>query len=160
MAVRELAANALVHRDLSARTQSKRVEIRLLPDRLIIASPGGLWGVSRDQLGSAAGKSAVNEFLYGIARLVPTRDGHRVIEGEGGGIREAQESLRQVGLSPAQFVDTGVSFTAIIFRPGDPMARHQAPVSAAAPTGATSNAAAVWESPERRSTGLKPARGG
>jgi ATP-dependent DNA helicase RecG len=145
--VRELVANALVHRDLSPRTQSKRVEIRLLPDRLVVASPGGLWGVSRDQLGSPSGKSAVNEFLYDIARLVSTRNGRRLIEGEGGGIREAQEALHQADLRPAQFVDTGVSFTALVFRPGASEPHPPAQplqTNAAVPVGITANAAAVW----------------
>ena len=43
-AVREIVANALVHRNLDAITDSKRVEIRLLQDRLVVTSPGGLWG--------------------------------------------------------------------------------------------------------------------
>lgn len=116
VAVREFVANALIHRDLSWRTQSKRVEVRLLPDRLVITNPGGLWGVSRDQLGEPGGKSAVNEFLYDIGRLVRTTAGNRVIEGEGGGIREAKNALAEAGLPAPRFIDTGVSFTVIISR--------------------------------------------
>lgn len=120
VAVRELVANALVHRDLSPRTQSKSVEIRLRPDRLVITSPGGLWGLSRGQLGSPRGKSAVNEFLYEIGRHIRTADGHRLIEGEGGGIREVMETLRNAGLPDPVFLDTGVSFTVIVYRPESP----------------------------------------
>lgn len=116
VAVRELVANALIHRDLSPRTQSKRVEVRLLPDRLVVSSPGGLWGVSREQLGEPGGKSAVNEFLYDIATMVRTSEGHRVIEGEGGGIREAREALRQAGLPAPEFIDTGVQLTVVVHR--------------------------------------------
>ena len=116
VAVRELVANALIHRDLSPRTQSRRVEVRLRDDRLVITNPGGLWGISRDRLGEAGAKSAVNEYLYDIGRLVRTPAGHRVIEGEGGGIREAREALAAAGLPEPLFVDTGVSFTAIIYR--------------------------------------------
>ena len=116
VAVREFVANALIHRDLSPRTQSKRVEVRLFPDKLVITNPGGLWGVSRDQLGEPGGKSAVNEFLYDIGRLVRTATGRRVIEGEGGGIREAQDALAKAGLPAPVFVDTGVSFTVIVYR--------------------------------------------
>jgi len=117
VAVRELVANALIHRDLSPWTQSKGVEIRLLPDRLVVTNPGGLWGVSREQLGTPRGKSAVNEFLYDMCRSIRTDSGHRIVEGEGGGIREAIQALRQAGLAEPIFVDTGVSFTAIIYRP-------------------------------------------
>ncbi len=47
-AVRELLANALVHRDLSPNTlgTGKGVQIRLTSSNLFILSPGGLRGVS------------------------------------------------------------------------------------------------------------------
>lgn len=53
-AVRELLAHAFVHRDLGPNTvgTGKRVEIRVLRDRLIIKSPGGLKGLSTAQLES------------------------------------------------------------------------------------------------------------
>ena len=115
--VREIVANALVHRDLSPWTQSKRVEVRLLADRLVVTSPGGLWGVSEGQLGLPGGKSSVNEFLYDICRSVRTPLGYRIIEGEGGGIREVREVLAASGLAEPVFIDTGVSFTVLIYRP-------------------------------------------
>ena len=115
-AVREVVANALVHRNLDAITDSKRVEIRLLHDRLVITSPGGLWGVSESQLGRPGAKSAVNPVLYDICKYVRLPDASRVIEGEGGGIREAIQSLRQAGLRPPRFVDTGIQFSVIISR--------------------------------------------
>ncbi len=116
-ALREFIANALVHRDLSPHTQSKQVEIRLLPDRLVISSPGGLWGVSREQLGALGAKSAVNEYLYEICRHLRTSDGARVIEGEGGGIREAERELSDLDLDPPVFIDRAVSFTVVLMRP-------------------------------------------
>lgn len=115
-AVREIIANALVHRDLSPLSRNKSVEIRLTDDRLIIASPGGLWGVAEQQLGHPGGKSAVNPSLYDICRLTVMPDRTRVIEGEGGGIREAMAALRDAGLQAMVFIDKGVSFTVIISR--------------------------------------------
>ncbi len=115
-AVREVVANALVHRNLDSITDSKRVEIRLLDDRLVITSPGGLWGVSESQLGRPGAKSAVNPVLYDICKYVRLPDATRVIEGEGGGIREAIQALRDAGLRPPRFVDTGIQFSVIISR--------------------------------------------
>lgn len=115
-AVRELVANALVHRNLDPITDSKRVEIRLVDDRLVIASPGGLWGVSESQLGTPEGKSAVNPVLYEICKHVRMPDGSRVIEGEGGGIREANEALGNAGFEPVHFRDQTIRMTAIIER--------------------------------------------
>lgn len=115
-AVREIVANAIVHRNLDAITSSKRVEIRLYDDRLVITSPGGLWGVSESQLGHPGAKSAVNPVLYEVCKYTRMADGSRVIEGEGGGIREALEALRSAGMRPPTFRDSGVTFTAIIWR--------------------------------------------
>lgn len=115
-AVREIVANALVHRNLDPITDSKRVEIRLLDDRLVISSPGGLWGVSESQLGRPNAKSAVNPVLYDVCKLVRMTDGTRVIEGEGGGIREAIQAMRDAGLRPPRFVDTGLQFNVILSR--------------------------------------------
>lgn len=115
-AVRELIANALVHRDLSPLTEGKRVEIRITDDNLIISNPGGLRGITVRQLGDVTGKSAVNQFLYEIAKFTRVRDGARVIEGEGGGIREVRVALEAAGMSPPVFHDTGVAFIARVPR--------------------------------------------
>lgn len=115
-AVREIVANALVHRSVAPLMNSKRVEIRLLDDRLVVTSPGGLWGVGEGQLGKPGGKSAVNPRLYDLCRDARMSDGTRIIEGEGGGIAEAIAALREAGLREPRFTDYGVSFTAIIFR--------------------------------------------
>lgn len=116
VAVRELIANALVHRDLGPHTQGKRVEIRLKNEVLVITNPGGLYGVSRQQLGSPGGKSAVNEFLYDICKSVRGEGGVRVIEGEGGGIREVQRVLRAANMRQPTFIDAGVRFTVLVPR--------------------------------------------
>ena len=116
VALRELIANALVHRDLSEPALSKSIDIRLLPDRLIISNPGGLWGLSVDQLGSRDGKSAVNEYLYTIAGFTSDQEGRRVIEGLGTGIRAVRSALAQADLEPVRFQDSGVRFTALLPR--------------------------------------------
>lgn len=55
VAVREIVANALVHRDLSPNSEGQWVEIRINGDRLIVTNPGGLRGIS--------GKSSSQAFL-------------------------------------------------------------------------------------------------
>ncbi|WP_124039900.1 ATP-binding protein [Neoactinobaculum massilliense] len=122
-AVRELLANALVHRDLSPETlgNGKFVHVRLLPDRLVIQNPGGLRGVTREQIESPRdhAQAAVNQRLYAIAQLLQTSSHDSIIEGEGGGIQEVFESCREAGLQRPLLVDTGVEFRAILFRPTD-----------------------------------------
>lgn len=112
VAVREVVANALVHRDLSDATAGRAVELRLTNKGMVLTSPGGLWGLSVNQLGTPDGKSTVNEFLYGICRHVGGRD-HRVIEAMGTGIRTTRQALAEAGLEPPQFIDNGLRFTVI-----------------------------------------------
>ena len=115
-AIREIIANALVHRNLDPITDTKMVEIRLRNDVLTITSPGGLWGVSESQLGHPGTKSAVNPVLYQICKNTRGKDGIRVIEGEGGGIIEAINQLRAAHLRTPRFIDKGIGFTVLISR--------------------------------------------
>lgn len=121
-AVRELLANALVHRDLGPNTLGlgKEIQVRLTAKALFIQSPGGLRGVSLSQLESIEhAQAAVNPRLYQIAKKLTLPDGAAVIEGEGGGIREVFQSAKDRGLPRPQLVDTGVQFKALLWRPTD-----------------------------------------
>ncbi len=73
--------------------------------------------MSREQLGTATGKLAVNEYLYGICAFLNTPQGARVIEGEGGGIGEVQRALNEWPADPPIFIDQAVTFTAVLMRP-------------------------------------------
>lgn len=134
-AVRELIANALVHRDLGPNTlgMGKQIQIRLTPTNLFIQSPGGLRGISLAQLESVEhAQAAVNQRLYQIAKRLRTNDGASVIEGEGGGIREVFAATAARNLPRPQLIDTGVQFKALLWRPSEaavvvtpPVVRHQ-----------------------------------
>lgn len=117
-AIREIVANAFVHRDLGPSLEvGKRVEIRVSESALVIQSPGGLRGLSVAQLESnELTKAAVNQRLYDIAKHLETADGERVIEGEGGGIREVLIATQQARLRQPKFVDNGVQFKVIFPR--------------------------------------------
>ncbi|MDD7384687.1 MAG: ATP-binding protein [Actinomycetaceae bacterium] len=117
-AIREIVANAFVHRDLGPSLDAgKQVEIRVSEKALVIQNPGGLRGLSVAQLESAElTKAAVNQRLYEICKNLQTADGKRVIEGEGGGIREVLIAAQQARLRPPKFIDTGVQFKVIFPR--------------------------------------------
>lgn len=117
-AIREIVANAFVHRDLGPSTDvGKRVEVRLTDSALIIQSPGGLRGLSVAQLKSVElTKAPVNPRLYSIARYLHTPNGERIIEGEGGGIREALLAIKRARLHPPKLINTGTQFKVIFPR--------------------------------------------
>lgn len=113
-AVRELVANALVHRDLGPHSRGESVNIALEPRKLVVSNPGGLWGLTVEQLGRTSGGISRNQALYAICRDVRTPGGRRVIEGIGSGIEAIRGSLRAAGMSPPSFSDTGIRFTAFV----------------------------------------------
>lgn len=117
-AIREVIANALVHRDLGPSVDvGKKVEIRVTERSLVVASPGGLRGLSVSQLeGPSLAKAPVNKRLYEIARYLRLPNGERLIEGESGGIQEALVAMREARLPKPRFIDNGVQFTVVFPR--------------------------------------------
>lgn len=164
-AVREVIANALVHRDLSPLTLStgKSVQVRITERCLIVESPGGLRGLSTHQLLSEEhAQAAVNQRFYHLMKNSETSDGARVIEGEGGGIREVQQALEAVGAPTPIFTDTGVKFRVVLWfaehplparqeQPAPPVPTHRPSVHPQSPTpvlpqGAGKNAPLIAQS--------------
>jgi ATP-dependent DNA helicase RecG len=116
IAVRELVANALIHRDLSPAAVNQPVVLRLEQgERMHIVSPGGLYGISVDGLGRAP-SSLRNARLTEVLQFVEHR-GQRVVERIGSGIPAAQQALAEAGAPPLEFDDRGVRFT-VTLRPG------------------------------------------
>lgn len=118
VAFREIIANALIHRDLDNWSQAFAVEVRLHRDRLVVASPGGLYGITVDRLGRDAVTSARNPRLVSICQYIRTADtGGRVIEALASGIPTIANALADLGLPRAQYIDAGIRFTVLIRRP-------------------------------------------
>lgn len=118
VAFREIIANALIHRDLDPWSQPFAIEVRLRRDRLIVANPGGLYGITVDRLGHDAVTSARNARLVAICQYVRTPDtGARVIEALASGIPTIANALAQHGLPPAKYTDANIRFTAMLRRP-------------------------------------------
>ena len=118
-AVRELLANAFVHRDLSPLTvdAGKKVEIRITEDRLIIESPGGLKHLTVDELvGPQLTKVPVNPRVYEMVKHITVGNGSPIIEGEGGGIREVFHAMRVAGKPDPRFFDNGVKLSVHLLR--------------------------------------------
>ena len=118
VAFREMIANALIHRDLDHWSQAFAVEVRLRHDRLVVANPGGLYGITVDRLGHDAVTSARNARLVSICQHIRTPDtGSRVIEALASGIPAIENALATDGLPPARYIDTGIRFTVLLQRP-------------------------------------------
>ena len=78
VAVREVLANALVHRDLGEWALSRAVELRVTDERMTVTNPGGLLGVRVDRLGHHQLSSARNMHLLRMCQFVGMADGNAV----------------------------------------------------------------------------------
>ena len=115
VAVREVLANALVHRDLGEWALSRAVELRVTDERMTVSNPGGLFGVSIDGLGHHQLSSARNMHLLRICQFVTTADGNAV-EALATGIPKILAATAAAGTLPPLFFDQGLSFTAVLRR--------------------------------------------
>ena len=113
IAVRELLANALIHRDLGSYALNQPITVQIKADQLLISNPGGLFGLRLGSLGHTPSHLR-NGRLAEICQYVTTRDRTRVIERLGTGIPTVRESVAAAGMRPPVFIDQGVRFVAIL----------------------------------------------
>lgn len=118
VAFRELIANALIHRDLDHWSTGLAVEVRLRKDRLVIANPGGLFGITVERLGRDSVTSARNARLVAICQHVHSVEtGARAIEALASGIPIVTEALAHAALPPAHYIDAGIRFVVVLRQP-------------------------------------------
>lgn len=118
-AVREAVVNALLHRDYSPITQGTQVHVELYPERLVIRSPGGLYGpLSEDELGEEVQLSSSRNAL--LASLlsdayIPGTD-RLVAENRASGIRTMIREAKKLGQSRPIFKSTVTQFAVSMSR--------------------------------------------
>lgn len=110
-AIREIVANALMHRDYHPISHGTQVRIALYPDRFEVSNPGGLHGVN-------SGHTKVTELID--ARISSTRNallarlledvmipgtGRPVCENRGSGLRATVQALDRMGMNPPEIDD-------------------------------------------------------
>jgi ATP-dependent DNA helicase RecG len=102
--IRELVVNAMLHRDYSPLAQGTQVQVELYPDRLLVKSPGGLYGaVVPSQLGVEDISSTRNTVLAKLLAEIPDATGLPVSENRGSGLPTVLKRLREAGMSPPTF---------------------------------------------------------
>lgn len=110
VAVRELLSNALIHRDLGPYALGEAITLRMTEDQMILANPGGLYGITAERLGKTGVTSARNGYLVRICQYVRTAGGARVVEALATGIPTVLESVAAAGMVPPRFHDQGIKF--------------------------------------------------
>ena len=110
-AIREIVANALMHRDYHPTAQGTQVRISLYPDRFEVASPGGLHGIHAGhtdvaQLIDSSINSTRNALLAKLLEdVVIPGTGRPVCENRGSGLRAAVQALDRAGMAPPELND-------------------------------------------------------
>ena len=114
-AVREVIANALMHRDYHPLTHGAQVRVALYPDRVEIVSPGGLFGpIAREDLLAEPVSSSRNARLAKLLEDVESAGGRTVCENRGSGLLAAASALRAAGLQPPELIDAVREFRVVI----------------------------------------------
>ncbi|MDR1015546.1 MAG: putative DNA binding domain-containing protein [Coriobacteriales bacterium] len=111
--VRELVANTLIHRDMNPVSMLQNISLIIEDDRLVISNPGGLYGLSVDELGHTSSKTR-NAKIAEICQYVVDDGGENVIERLGSGIPRILEELASLDMAPPTFIDAGIYFTVIL----------------------------------------------
>jgi ATP-dependent DNA helicase RecG len=104
-AVREAVVNAVLHRDYSNVTRGSQIQVELYPDRLVVRSPGSLYGAVRvEDLGTEGVSSSRNAWLASLlSDTYFPRSDRLVAENRASGIPAMIRELRQSGLGPPIF---------------------------------------------------------
>lgn len=111
-AVREAVVNALLHRDYSGGTRGTQIQIELHPDRLLVRSPGGLFGpVVLEDLGTEGVSSSRNAFLASLLSdtYLPASD-RLVAENRASGVPAMIRELQRSGLARPIFRNSSNRF--------------------------------------------------
>lgn len=118
--LREVIANALMHRDYDPTARGTQVRLELYPDRLEVHSPGGLFGpIDREALLNEPVSSSRNALLAKLLEDVEIPGtGHTVCENRGSGLLSAAASLRRAGLEPPKLHDAVREFRVVIANHG------------------------------------------
>lgn len=117
-AIREAVVNALEHRDYSPITRGTQVQIELHPDRLVIRSPGGLYGpISAEDLGEVGISSSRNAVLAQLLSDVYLPRGEQLVaENRASGIPLMIRQAQRHGLPPPVFESRVTTFTVTMSR--------------------------------------------
>lgn len=108
-AIREIVLNALIHRDYSIHTESSPIRVLMYTDRLVVESPGGLYGrLTVDNLGKVGADTRNPYIASALETLLDT-------ENRFSGIPTIYHEMKAAGLKPPKFENLRNAFRVTLF---------------------------------------------
>ncbi|WEV69423.1 putative DNA binding domain-containing protein [Bifidobacterium sp. ESL0775] len=122
--LREVIANAVVHREYHEYFRGQPVSVDIYPDRIEVSNPGGLWGGATTENLADGTSRCRNAALIGLVRdaPIPGEGAATTVEGQGSGIPFVLRELERRGLPRPTFRAAADQFTVILWR-GNPAPR-------------------------------------
>lgn len=116
-ALREVVANALLHRSLSIARDGEMVAIEVSDEAVVITSPGGLHAAADPALlGLDVISTVRNHSLVRIGEYIRTPADARLLENQASGIAAADQACHAAKTMPALFVDLPSRFQVSLLR--------------------------------------------
>lgn len=117
--LREVIANAVVHREYDTRFTGQSIAVDIYPDRVEISNPGGLWGgVTVDNIANGESRCR-NATLMQLLHQIPyQRDNAVTVEGNGSGIPMVIAEMQSRALGHPKFEAHPDHFKVILARYG------------------------------------------
>ncbi len=126
-AIREAVANAVLHREYHGLFQGQPVTVDVYPDRIVVVSPGGLWGGKTLETLADGISRCRNQTLLQLLQDVPLSSGAgAVVEGQGGGIQLMINEMAAHALERPAFFATADQVRVELRRHGTEVPEHRA----------------------------------
>lgn len=109
-ALKEVVANALVHRDYSSMCENSYIAVMMFSDRVEIISPGALYG--RNKIGKLDSFESMEVRNPTIIRLL--EEDHSIIENRRTGIKTIVDEMRKYGHPDPEFIEYRDTFRVIL----------------------------------------------
>lgn len=124
--LREVIANAVIHREYSARFQGQSVSVDVYSDKVVVTSPGGLWGgKTLDNIDNGESRCRNATLMRLMSEIPFSGDSGSPVEGEGSGILFVKNEMRSRGLKQPSFSADFDTFTVVLGRGGAELFRNR-----------------------------------
>ena len=124
--LREVLANAVVHREYGAYFEGQAVSVDVYTDRIEVTNPGGLWGgKTKENIGDGMSVCRNATLMKLMSMLVLPGGGGVPVEGNGSGVPLMRSAMASRALAEPEFDPRIDSFKVVLGRGGTEIAENR-----------------------------------